>query len=44
VGECGPDSSGSGSRQMAGCCENGNEPSGSVKWLSDHQLLKEDSL
>jgi hypothetical protein len=33
---------------MAGCCEHGNETSGSINggkfdWLSDYQLLKNDS-
>jgi hypothetical protein len=34
---------------VAGCCEHGNEPSGSIKggefldWLSDSQLLKKDT-
>jgi hypothetical protein len=31
VGEYGLDSSGSGCGPVAGCCEHGNEPSGSVK-------------
>jgi hypothetical protein len=31
VGRCGLDSSGSGQGQVAGCCEYGNEPSGSMK-------------
>jgi hypothetical protein len=33
---------------VVGCCEHGNEPSGSIKggefdYLSDYQLLKNDS-
>jgi hypothetical protein len=31
VGGCGLDSSGSGQSQVAGSCEHGNNPSGSVK-------------
>jgi hypothetical protein len=31
VGNCGLDSSGSGQEPVAGSCEYGNEPSGSVK-------------
>jgi hypothetical protein len=31
VGRCGLDASGSGQEPMAGCCEQGNEPSGSIK-------------
>jgi hypothetical protein len=31
VGGCGLDSSGSGYGPVAGCCEHGNEPSGSIK-------------
>jgi hypothetical protein len=31
VRRCGLDSSGSGSGPVAGCCENDNEPSGSIK-------------
>jgi hypothetical protein len=32
-------------REVAGCCENGNEPSGAIKcgefdWLKNYQLLK----
>jgi hypothetical protein len=43
---CGLDSSGSG--PVMGSCEHGNEPLGSIKgeefdWVSDYQLLKEDS-
>jgi len=50
VGRCGLDTSGSGLGPVAGCCEHGNEPSGSVKggelldWLRDCQLLKKDSV
>jgi hypothetical protein len=46
---CGVDSSDSGQGRVAGCCEHGNEPSGSVKggvfldYLSDCWLLKKDS-
>jgi len=29
---CGPNSYGSGLEQKAGCCEQGNEPSGSKMW------------
>jgi hypothetical protein len=45
---CGLDISGSGQGPVAGCCEHGDEPSGSVKGaifldqLSDCQVLKED--
>jgi hypothetical protein len=48
LGTCGLDSSGSGYGPVAGCCENGNEPSGSIKGgefldsLSDCQLLNKD--
>jgi hypothetical protein len=48
-GRCGLDSSREGQGLMAGFCENGNEPSGSIKgrefldYLSDCQLLKKDS-
>jgi hypothetical protein len=31
VGSCGPSSSGSGYEPVAGSCEHGNEPSGSIK-------------
>jgi hypothetical protein len=31
VGRCGLDSSGSGQGPVAGSCEHGNEPSGSIK-------------
>jgi hypothetical protein len=31
VGRCGLDASGSGPRPVAGSCEHGNEPSGSIK-------------
>jgi hypothetical protein len=31
VGSCGTDSTGLGRHQWGGCCENGNEPPGSVK-------------
>jgi len=37
-------------RLVAGCCEHGNEPSGSINsgefldWLSDYHLLKTDSV
>jgi hypothetical protein len=31
VGECGLDSTNSGYRPVAGSCEHGNEPSGSIK-------------
>jgi hypothetical protein len=31
VGSCGLGSSGSGQGQVAGCCEHGKEPSGSIK-------------
>jgi hypothetical protein len=31
VGRCGLDSSGSGYVPVTGCCEHGNEPSGSIK-------------
>jgi hypothetical protein len=31
MGERGLDSSGSGQKQVAGCCEHGNEPSGFLK-------------
>jgi hypothetical protein len=31
VGRCGLDSSGSEQRPLAGSCEHGNEPSGSIK-------------
>jgi hypothetical protein len=31
VGTCGLDSFGSRKRLVAGCCEHGNEPSGSIK-------------
>ena len=45
---CGLDLSGSGQGQVAGTCEYGNEPSGSIKcgefldWLKTGQLLKKD--
>jgi hypothetical protein len=31
VGSCGPDSSGSGQGLLAGSCDHGNEPLGSIK-------------
>jgi hypothetical protein len=31
MGRCGQDLSGSGQGLVTGCCEHGNEPSGSVK-------------
>jgi hypothetical protein len=31
MGRCGLDSSGSRQGPVAGCCEHGNEPSGSIK-------------
>jgi hypothetical protein len=31
VGMCGLDASGSGQEPVTGCCEHGNEPSGSIK-------------
>jgi hypothetical protein len=31
IGICGLDPSGSGEKTVAGCCENGNEPSGFIK-------------
>jgi hypothetical protein len=42
---CGLTASGSGQRPVAGCSENGNEPSGSLKcvkfdYLSDYKFLK----
>jgi hypothetical protein len=46
---CGLDSTGAGYGPVAGSCEYGNEPSGSIKggefldWLSDYELLKMDS-
>jgi hypothetical protein len=49
MGRCGLDSCGSGEGPVAGCCEDGNEPSGSIRGeefrdqLSDYLLLKEDS-
>jgi len=42
VGSCELDVSGSGQKPMAGSCEQGNEPSGTIKvgefieWLSDY--------
>jgi hypothetical protein len=32
TGTCGLDSSGPGQGPVAGCCEHGNELSGSIKW------------
>jgi len=49
VGGCGLDASGSRLEPVTGCCEHGNEPSGSIKggefndYLSDCQLLKKSS-
>jgi hypothetical protein len=48
VGNCGLDTSGSGQRSVAGCCEHGIEPSSSIKGgefldcLSDYKCLKKD--
>jgi hypothetical protein len=50
MGGCELDSSGLGNDPAAGSCENGNEPSGSIKggkfleWLSNWQRLKEASV
>jgi len=44
------DLSGSGQGQMAGTCECGNEPAGSIKWqeifdlMRNSQLLRKDSI
>jgi hypothetical protein len=46
--KCGLDAYGSGSGPLAGSCEHGDGPSGSIKgrdfdWLSYYQILEEDS-
>jgi hypothetical protein len=38
LGVCGLDSTGSGQRQVAGCCEYGDEPSGSCATEIDRQI------
>jgi hypothetical protein len=50
VGKCELGASGSGQGPMAGCCEHGNEPSGSIKGkelldlMRNYQLIKKDSV